>query len=232
MPDLPPAPDPVAAPLHPRERDGLLAALRATLRRAPVGNRMVAGLAATPSPDAPLRALDNAVAAAALAAADLRAADPVLATAPLGFLAALAEASPEAGLPRSVAPAVSRVTIARADPDALRVVTPWHVLTGDLTRGLLVQHLRGRKRIRPAASTTPATSCASGPGASAACRSGSASGAPSWTSRKPLPRPGSSPRTAGPSSSTKDRSAWPAPSRERSGTNTASPPPTRCSASR
>jgi hypothetical protein len=141
--------------LHAPERDRMLATLRALLRRVTVAGRPVAGFAAENSPGAPLRALDNAVVAEALALPELRAADPVLAAAAPDFLAALADAGEadsgqadagrDGAMPRAAAVPMARVAIRRDDPADLRVVTPWHVLTGDLTRGVLVQSLRGEE---------------------------------------------------------------------------------------
>ena len=144
---------PPAPALHVQERDRLLAALRGLLRRVTLAGRPAAGIATDAAPGAPLRALDNAIAAEALAIPLLRDADPALAAAPLGFLTALAAAGRAAAkgagdgtaLPRAVAVPVGRVAIRASDPKDFRVLTPWHVLTGDLTRGVIEQALRGEE---------------------------------------------------------------------------------------
>ena len=137
MPDL----------LHHRERDRLLAGLRRLLRPALVEGRRLEGLAHAEGPGATgsgaaLPVLDNAVAAEAMAIPALRAADPGLADAVLGFVAAMGEGA--GPLPRAVAAAgtAGHVEIRRADPRDLHVLTPWHAFSGDLSRGVLRQRMR------------------------------------------------------------------------------------------
>ncbi|MFH5924136.1 hypothetical protein [Roseomonas xinghualingensis] len=135
MPDL----------LHTTERDRLLATLRRMLREVWVDGQKLAGLARSEAHGAPLLTLDNAIAAEALAIPALRAADPALADAVLGFVMALGE---EAGPPPrgALASAEGRVQILRSDPRDIRVLTPWHEFTGNLTDGVLRQRLRGSPR--------------------------------------------------------------------------------------
>jgi len=135
MPDL----------LHSTERDRLLASLRRMLREAWIDGQKLAGLAQSDAQGAPLLTLDNAIAAEAMAIPALRAADPALADAVLGFVMAMGEEA--APLPRgAVASADGRVQILRSNPRDIRVITPWHEFTGDLTRGVLRQRLRGSMR--------------------------------------------------------------------------------------
>jgi hypothetical protein len=135
MPDL----------LHSAERDRLLASLRRLLRQVLLDGRPVSGLAHSDAPGAPLRMLDNAVAAEAMAIPALREADPALADAVLSFVTALGE---EPGPPpRGVLPvAEGRAQILRDNPRDLHVLTPWHEFTGDLSHGVLRQRLRGDQR--------------------------------------------------------------------------------------
>ncbi|WP_338665429.1 hypothetical protein VQH23_09665 [Pararoseomonas sp. SCSIO 73927] len=137
MPDL----------LHAQERDRLLASLRRLLRQVSVDGEPMAGLAQTEEPGAPLLTRDNALAAELMAVPALRAVDPGLADAALGFTAVMAE---EPGpLPRgALPPRAPYAEILRADPRDLRVLTPWHEFTGDLTHGVLRQRLRGDPRER------------------------------------------------------------------------------------
>ena len=134
MPDL----------LHPQERDRLLAALRRLLRRAALDGRTLEGLARTEAPGAPLALLDNALTAEAMAIPALREADPGLADTLLGFLTAVADepGAPTRALRPAEAATAARVEIPRDDPANLRVLTPWHEFTGDLTNGLLRQRMR------------------------------------------------------------------------------------------
>ncbi|MBP0494121.1 hypothetical protein [Roseomonas indoligenes] len=137
MPDL----------LHAQERDRLLASLRRLLRQVNVDGEPLAGLAQTEEPGAPLLTRDNALAAELMAVPALRAVDPGLADAALGFTAAMME---EVGPPpRGALPLrAPHAEILRADPRDLRVLTPWHEYTGDLAHGVLRQRLRGDGRER------------------------------------------------------------------------------------
>ncbi|HEY8613203.1 MAG TPA: hypothetical protein VIL69_18205 [Roseomonas sp.] len=137
MPDL----------LHVQERDRLLGSLRRMLRQVSVDGQPLAGLAHNANSNAPLLTLDNAIAAELMAIPALRAADPALSDSVFSFLTAMAE---EAGPPpRGVLPPMApRAEILRADPRDLRVLTPWHEFTGDLTHGVLRQRLRGEGRER------------------------------------------------------------------------------------
>jgi hypothetical protein len=135
MPDL----------LHTTERDRLLASLRRMLREVRVDGQGLAGLARSEAHGAPLLTADNALAAEAMAIPALRAADPGLADAVLGFVTAMGE---EASPPTrgALAAAEGRVQILRADPRDIRVLTPWHEFSGDLADGVLRQRLRGDTR--------------------------------------------------------------------------------------
>lgn len=132
MPDL----------LHVQERDRLLASLRGLLRPVNLDGQALSGLAHSTAPDAPILTRDNAMAAELMAIPALRAAEPALADALLGFMLAMTEETgppPRGALP----PAVPRAEIRRADPRDLYVLTPWHEFTGDLAHGVLRQRMRG-----------------------------------------------------------------------------------------
>ncbi|MCR0981876.1 hypothetical protein [Roseomonas populi] len=137
MPDL----------LHAQERDRLLASLRRLLRQVSVDGQPLTGLAQTEESGAPLLTRDNALTAELMAIPALRATDPALADAALGFTAAMMEEvgpAPRGALP----PRAPHAEILRAEPRDLRVLTPWHEYTGDLTHGVLRQRLRGDGRDR------------------------------------------------------------------------------------
>jgi len=131
--------------LHPQERDRLLVALRRLLRRAELDGQVVAGLARTEAPGTPLTLLDNALAAEAMAIPALREVDPTLADAVLSFVTTVAQdpgAATRAVRPEGGQGAEGRVEILRDDPANLRVLTPWHEFSGDLTHGVLRQRMR------------------------------------------------------------------------------------------
>ncbi|SHI54472.1 hypothetical protein SAMN02745194_00542 [Roseomonas rosea] len=137
MPDL----------LHVQERDRLLGSLRRMLRQVSMDGQPLSGLAhsANAGANTPLRTLDNAIAAELMAIPALRAADPALADSVVSFVVAMSE---EAGPPPRgiIPPAAPRAEILRGDPRDLRVLTPWHEFTGDLSHGVLRQRLRGEGR--------------------------------------------------------------------------------------
>ncbi|MBP0444348.1 hypothetical protein J8J14_06105 [Roseomonas sp. SSH11] len=135
MPDL----------LHVQERDRLLGSLRRMLRQVNLDGQPMSGLAHSIGANTSLRTLDNAIAAELMAIPALRAADATMADAVFSFVAAMAE---EAGPPPRgvIPPAAPRAEILRGDPRDLRVLTPWHEYTGDLTHGVLRQRLRGEGR--------------------------------------------------------------------------------------
>ena len=135
MPDL----------LHVQERDRLLGSLRRMLRQVSLDGQPLSGLAHSAGSSTPLRTLDNAIAAELMAIPAVRAADPVLSDAVVSFVVAMSEetAPPPRGV---VPPAAPRAEIQRGDPRDLYVLTPWHEYTGDLSRGVLRQRLRGESR--------------------------------------------------------------------------------------
>jgi len=131
--------------LHAQERDRLLLSLRRMLRPAILDGQRVTGLARGAGAATLLHTADNAAGAELMALPALRAANPEMADGLFAFLAVLnAAGGPPA---RAVAPpGTPRVEILGADPRNLRVITPWHEFTGDLSRGVLRQRLRGEGR--------------------------------------------------------------------------------------
>ncbi len=133
--------------LQPTDLERLLAPLRGSLRReVTIGGRRMTALAEADLPEGGgvCAAVANAQAAELLAQPAIRDADPGLLDGVLDFVMAMADQpqpSRRAG--------IGGVEVVSEDPGGFDIRTPFHRYTGDLSRGVVRQHLLGVPTLTP-----------------------------------------------------------------------------------